>query len=575
MGAIHRLLIANRGEIAVRIMRTCREAGIAVVAVVGPEDAHATHAALADEVCAVPSYLDAGAFVSAALDAGADAIHPGYGFLSERAEFAEAVIGAGITWVGPPPAAMRALGDKVGARAIAESLGIPVVPGYAGLDLTEDVLLREAARLGSPLLVKAAGGGGGRGMRAVEDLAQLSDALASARREAGAAFGDDRVFLERRMVGVRHVEVQVLVDTHGHGLHLGERDCSLQRRHQKIVEESPAPGVGAELRAALAQAALAIAREAGYEGVGTAEFLLSADGTWCFLEMNARLQVEHPVTEAVTGIDLVRAQLRVAAGEPLPWTQDDVRPAGHAIEARVYAEDPATGFLPATGRVDLLELPHWPGVRIDAALRVGDVVDLGFDPLLAKVIAVAWDREACLDRLRAALVELQIVGVRTNLGFLLDALGHSDVRAGTAGTDWVTDTWAPVVPELPSGVHPAGDPADPWRSFGGGVAPQGVAVAGHHALYRGWAYDLAPDELEPVTIAPPGGSLTAPMPASVARVAVAVGDAVEAGQLAVVLEAMKMQLRIDVPVAGVVRAVHVTEGDVVAADQTLVEVEDR
>ncbi|MGZ8595037.1 MAG: ATP-binding protein [Actinomycetota bacterium] len=412
-------------------------------------------------------------------------------------------------------------------------------------------------------------------MRAVDSLADLPGALEAARAEAAAAFGDDRVFLERRLVGVRHVEVQVLLDAHGAGVHLGERDCSLQRRHQKIVEEAPAPGVEAPLRATLGGAALAIAREAGYQGVGTAEFLLDADEGWCFLEMNARLQVEHPVTEAVTGVDLVRAQLRVAGGEPLWISQDDVRPSGHAIEARVYAEDPAAGFLPATGRVDLLSLPHWPGVRIDTALLEGDVVDLGFDPLLAKVIAVAADRDACIDRLRAALDEVRIVGVTTNLGFLLDAFDRAEVRAGRAGTDWVTDSWTPEVPPLPAGVHPGGDTADPWRSFGDGSVPAGVTVAGHRAQFRGWAYELAPDELEPVTIAPPGGSLAAPMPASVGRVAVAVGDEVEAGQVAVVLEAMKMQMRVDVPAAGVVRAVHVAVGDVVVAGQGLVDVEER
>jgi acetyl/propionyl-CoA carboxylase alpha subunit len=575
MGAVHRLLIANRGEIAVRILRACSEAGIATVAVATPGDADALHVALADDVRGVPSYLDGEALVAAALEAGADAVHPGYGFLSERAGFAEAVIAAGLLWVGPPPSAMRALGDKVGARTLAEATGVPVVPGYSGPDLTDEALAREAARLGTPLLVKAAGGGGGRGMRVVDDLAAFPHALSSAREEAAAAFGDDRVFLERRMVGVRHVEVQVLLDAYGNGVHLGERDCSLQRRHQKIVEESPAPGVGPALRAALGGASLAIAREAGYQGVGTVEFLLVPDGTWWFLELNARLQVEHPVTEAVTGVDLVRAQLRVAAGESLDLTQDDVRLAGHAIEARVYAEDPANAFLPAIGRIDLLSLPHWPGVRIDTAMREGDEVHLGFDPLLAKVIAVASDRDACLDRLRAVLSAVRLVGVATNLGFLLDALDHPDVRAGRAGTDWVADTWRHAVPPLPDGVHPAGDPADPWRWFGDGSLPKGVTVAGTRAQYRGWSYELASDELEPVAIAPPGGSLTAPMPASVGRVAVAVGDEVEPGQIAVVLEAMKMQLRVEVPAAGTVRAVHVVEGDMVTAGQTLVEVEER
>jgi acetyl/propionyl-CoA carboxylase alpha subunit len=574
MGAIGRLLIANRGEIAVRITRACREAGVGVVALIGPGDEDALHVALADEARSVPSYLDGDAIVAAGVAAGADAVHPGYGFLSERAEFAEAVLAAGLRWVGPPPEAMRGLGDKVGARVIAEAAGVPIVPGFAGPDLSDASLVRAAERLGAPLLVKAAGGGGGRGMRAVDTLAELPEALASARREAGAAFGDDRVFLERRMTGVRHVEVQVLLDAHGSGVYLGERDCSLQRRHQKILEEAPAPGVETPLREALGRAALAIAREAGYEGVGTAEFLLGADGTWCFLEMNARLQVEHPVTEAVTGVDLVRAQLRVAAGERLWITQDDVRAAGHAIEARIYAEDPAAGFMPAGGRVDLLSLPHWPGVRIDTALREGDVVQLGFDPLIAKVIARAADRDACIDRLRSALAEVRVVGVPTNLGFLLAVLDRPEMRSGNVDTDWVTTTWVPEVPPLPEGVHAGGDPTDPWRSFGAAPAPAAVSVVGRHAQYRGWAYVLGVDELEPVAIAPPGGSLTAPIPASVSHVAVAVGDEVEPGQVAVVLEAMKMQLRVEVPAAGRVRSVNVAVGDVVTAGQSLVEVEE-
>ena len=574
MGAIERLLIANRGEIAVRIARACREAGVGVVALFGPGDEDALHVALADDARPVPSYLDADAIVAAGVAAGVDAVHPGYGFLSERAEFAEAVLAAGLRWVGPPPETMRSLGDKVGARVLAEAAGVPIVPGFAGPDLGDTSLARAAERLGAPLLVKAAAGGGGRGMRAAETLAELPEALAAARHEAAAAFGDGRVFLERRMTGVRHVEVQVLLDAHGSGVHLGERDCSLQRRHQKILEEAPAPGVETPLREALGTAALAIAREAGYEGVGTAEFLLDADGTWFFLEMNARLQVEHPLTEVVTGVDLVRAQLRVAGGERLWITQDDVRATGHAIEARIYAEDPAADFMPSGGKIDLLSLPHWPGVRIDTALREGDVVQLGFDPLLAKVIARAADRDACIDRLRSALAEVRLVGVPTNLGFLLDVLGRPEMRSGSVDTDWVTGTWVPEVPPLPEGVHAGGDPTDPWRSFGAVQVPAAVSVAGRHAQYRGWAYVLAVDELEPVAIAPPGGSLTAPIPASVSRVAVAVGDEVEAGQVAVVLEAMKMQLRVDVPAAGTVRSVNVAVGDVVTAGQSLVEVDE-
>ncbi len=354
MGTIRRLLIANRGEIAVRIVRACRELGLEPVAVVGPGDVGALHAELADDAVEVGSYLDGAGLVAAATVAGADAVHPGYGFLSERADFAEQVRAAGLRWVGPPPEAMRLLGDKLAARGVAEAAGVPVVPGSAADSLTDGALAEAAARLGFPILVKAAGGGGGRGMRAVAAPEDLPRALAEAREEAEAAFGDGRVFLERRLQGARHVEIQILRDAHGHGVHLGERDCSLQRRHQKVLEEAPSPAVTPELRAVLGDAALAVAAAAGYEGAGTAEFLLLDDGTWAFLEMNARLQVEHPVTEAVTGVDIVRTQIRVAGGEALALAQEDVAFAGHAVEARIYAEDPRNDFLPSTGRVELL-----------------------------------------------------------------------------------------------------------------------------------------------------------------------------------------------------------------------------
>ena len=349
VAGITRLLIANRGEIAVRVIRACRELGIEAHAVYEPADRAAMHVALADGATAVTSYLAIPEIVAAATAAGACAVHPGYGYLAENADLAEAVEDAGLRWVGPPAPAMRALGDKIAARRLAEAAGVPVAPGYAGDDLSDAALAREARRLGAPLLVKAAAGGGGRGMRAVADLGGIRAAIDAARREAAAAFGDDRVYLERRLTGARHVEVQVLADGHGACIHLGERDCSVQRRHQKIVEESPSPAVDDDQRAALGAAAVAIAAAAGYRGAGTVEFLVTDDGGWCFLELNARLQVEHPVTEAVAGIDLVRAQLEVAAGEPLELEQADVALRGHAIECRLYAEDPAAGFVPATG----------------------------------------------------------------------------------------------------------------------------------------------------------------------------------------------------------------------------------
>jgi acetyl-CoA/propionyl-CoA carboxylase biotin carboxyl carrier protein len=359
-------------------------------------------------------------------------------------------------------------------------------------------------------------------------------------------------------------------------VHLGERDCSLQRRHQKVVEESPSPAVDVSLRARLGEAAVAVALTAGYVGAGTVEFLLSPDGSFRFLEMNARLQVEHPVTEAVTGVDLVHAQIAIARGERLAIAQEDVVLRGHVVEARVYAEDPANAFLPTGGTVALLELPQWPGVRIDTALRAGDVVGTAYDPLLAKVIAHAPDRGRALAKLRAALERVRIVGVVTNLGFLIDALGHPDVVAGRAGTDWVEQVWRASPPALPEGVASApADPLDPWRAFGTDApSDRDVAVAGGWAQFRGWAYRLTGDELDPVALAPPGGSLTAPMPASVLRIAVARGDAVRAGDVVVVLEAMKMQLQVRTPTDGRVKAIHVREGDAVAAGQALVEVEE-
>ena len=573
MVEIRRLLIANRGEIAVRIVHACREAGISPVVAVAPGEQASLAAEIADATVDVTSYLDAESIVRAAAEASADAVHPGYGFLAEDPAFAERVLEAGRVWIGPPPEAMRALGDKVAARAVAEAAGVPVVPGSAGEGLSDEALIEEAARLGLPLLVKAAAGGGGRGMRIVDDLADLPNALAAAREEASASFGDERVFLERRLGRVHHVELQVLLDDHGASVHLGERDCSLQRRHQKIVEESPSPAVDDAMRETLGAAAVAIAERAGYRGAGTAEFLLGDDGEWWFLEMNARLQVEHPVTEAVTGIDLVRAQLAIAAGAPLPFDQGDVTMRGHAVEARVYAEDPANGFLPTGGRVDLLALPHWPGVRIDTALRSGDVVGLGYDPLLAKVIAWAEDRPAAITRLCAALDEVRIVGVTTNLGFLLDVLERPEVRDGTADTDWVETVWTPHVPALPDGVMAERDRSDPWIGFGAFPdTTRGVTVAGAHAQFRGWSHEIAGDDDVATDLAPPGGSLIAPMPASVLRVDVAVGDTVASGQVVALLEAMKIQVQVVAPAAGAVSAVHVHAGDVVARGDVLIEV---
>jgi acetyl/propionyl-CoA carboxylase alpha subunit len=575
VAGITRLLIANRGEIAVRAIRACRELGIDAHAVFEPADRDGLHVELADGATAITSYLGIAEIVAAGTAAGADAVHPGYGYLAENADFADAVEAAGMRWVGPPGSAMRALGDKIAARRLAQDAGVPVAPGYAGDDLTDAALAREARALGAPLLVKAAAGGGGRGMRAVDDVGDIRAAIDSARREAAAAFGDDRVYLERRLTGARHVEVQVLADAHGTCIHLGERDCSLQRRHQKIVEESPSPAVDADGRAALGAAAVAIASAAGYVGAGTVEFLLAQDGTWCFLELNARLQVEHPVTEAVAGLDLVRAQLEIAAGEPLELEQADVDLRGHALECRLYAEDPGAGFVPATGRLARLRLPVWPGVRVDAGVREGDAVGVRYDPLLAKVIAHAEDRDACIERMAAALADTVVLGVQTNLGFLRWVLDRPVFRAGGAGIDFVEREWrAELVPPLPDEVRTAALAAgrdDVWHAFGPPRRP--VEVADGHVLHEGWQYRVAADEDEAGPAAAADGSLHAPMPGTVLRVGVEEGQEVVAGEPLVVLEAMKMELAVPAPVAGTVTAVLVAAGDLVARGQALVELD--
>jgi 3-methylcrotonyl-CoA carboxylase alpha subunit len=576
---IRRLLIANRGEIAVRVIRACRESGLEPVAVHEPDDSGALHVRLAGRAVEVPSYLDARALVDAALACEADAVHPGYGYLAENAGFAESVQRAGLRWVGPEPQAMRAAGDKLAARRLAQAAGVPVTPGYDGVDLTDSTLVAEAGRLGFPLLVKAAGGGGGRGMRLVDTPAGLREAIAAARREASASFGDDRVYLERLLPAARHVEVQILADAHGHVIHLGERDCSVQRRHQKVVEESPSPAVDEVLRAELGDAASAVARAAGYTGAGTAEFLLAPEGGWWFLELNARLQVEHPVTEAVAGLDLVRAQLEIADRRPLELRQEDVRMRGHAIECRLYAEDPAAGFLPQTGRLLRFRTPDWPGLRVDSGVAEGDAVGLRYDPMLAKLIAYAEDRDACLDRMAAVLAETVVLGVATNLGFLRWLVDHPAVRAGEADTTFVDREWAPDLrPELPGQVRRAAARAlapagSAWHAFTPPAA-ESVEAAGGLVLYEGWQFAVDDDRQMAAGATAAAGSLEAPMPGTVLRVEVGAGDPVDAGRTLVVLEAMKMELAVASPVPGTVTAVHVRAGELVTRGQPLVAVEE-
>ena len=442
------ILIANRGEIACRIIATARRLGLYTIAVYSQADAGARHVRMADEAVAIgpapaaESYLDGARIIAAARERGAECIHPGYGFLSENADFAQACADAGIVFVGPPPAAIRAMGLKDEAKALMERAGVPVVPGYHGEEQGEEFLAGRAEETGYPILIKAVAGGGGRGMRRVDEPGQFAAELAAARREAKAAFGDDRVLIEKYISRPRHIEIQIFGDSSGNMVHLFERDCSIQRRHQKVVEEAPAPGMTEEVRAAMGMAAVAAAEAVGYVGAGTVEFIvdgsrgLHRDGFW-FMEMNTRLQVEHPVTEAITGHDLVEWQLRVAAGERLPVAQRDLAIDGHAIEARLYAEDPENGFLPSTGRLHALAFGQVAGVRVDAGVEEGGSVSPFYDPMIAKVIAHGTTRAQALERLTAGLRETVIAGPRTNLGFLLGVVGHPDFIAAMHDTAFV------------------------------------------------------------------------------------------------------------------------------------------
>jgi acetyl/propionyl-CoA carboxylase alpha subunit len=533
---MQKLLVANRGEIAVRIFRAAREHGLACVAVAAPDDRGALHTRSADEVVEISSYLDAAEHVRAAREAGADAVHPGYGFLSESAELAEAVLEAGLTWIGPPPEALRLGGDKLRAKEIAAGAGVPVLPTG-----TPD-------ELGYPLLVKAAAGGGGRGMRIVRDPAALDDAVAAAKREAAAAFGDDTVFFERYLERPRHVEIQLLADTHGHVVPFGERDCSIQRRHQKVLEESPA--VTPAVRLGMSTAATAFAMAIGYVSAGTAEFVVEGDEFW-FLELNARIQVEHPVTELVTGVDLVREQLRIAEGSELVTT---VFLTGHAVEVRLYAEDPRT-FLPQAGRVERLRLPS--SIRVDAGVEEGDEIGTSYDPMIAKLIAHGATRDEAFDRLAAALAETEVGGVTTNLPFLRWLVSHPAVRAGHVTTAFLAEH-PPLSEHSPVVAAPAFRGA--WRLNLPAPAPAPVPSLEDAAL-----------EHRPVG---EQSTVLAPMPGTVIKVLVEEGATVTARQLLVVLEAMKMETPLTSPYDATVRAVHVAEGDRVAGGAVLVELEE-
>ncbi|HEY0931957.1 MAG TPA: acetyl-CoA carboxylase biotin carboxylase subunit [Gemmatimonas sp.] len=439
----NKVLVANRGEIALRVIRACQELGVKTVAVYSEADAQAPHVREADEAVLVgpppssQSYLVGERLIEVALRTGAQAIHPGYGFLSERAWFARAVRDAGLVFIGPPAEAIEAMGSKTAARQLAIAAGVPVVPGNTEGVKDADEAIAIAEAYGFPVLLKAAAGGGGKGMRVVRAKEDIADALASARREALNAFGDDAVYLEKYIEGPRHVEIQVLADTHGNVMHLGERECSVQRRHQKMIEEAPSVAVSPELRARMGATAVAAAKAAGYVNAGTCEFLLDKDGQYYFLEMNTRIQVEHPVTELVMGIDLVQWQIRIAAGEALPFAQKDFTPRGWAIECRITSEDPANGFLPSTGRIEYLHLPSGPGVRWDGGIEAGSVVGLHYDPMLAKLIVHAPTRELAISRMRRALLELTIDGIESSRAFHLRVMDDAEFQRGDITIQWL------------------------------------------------------------------------------------------------------------------------------------------
>ena len=664
-----KVLIANRGEIACRVIRTCRRLGIRTVAVYSEADADAQHVRQADEAWPIggprpqDSYLRGEAIIEVALKSGAQAVHPGYGFLSENADFADAVEAAGLAFIGPKAASMRKMGSKAGAKELMHAAGVPVVPGYTGEDQSPDRLQREADAIGYPLMIKAAHGGGGKGMRIVRDSGEFASNLQSCQREAANAFGRDRVLLERYVEKPRHIEIQVFADTHGHAIHLNERECSAQRRYQKVLEESPSPFLTPQLRRAMGDAAVLAARSIDYVNAGTVEFIVGQDGGFYFMEINTRLQVEHPVTEMVTGLDLVEWQLRVAAGEALPLAQDAIAQDGHAIEVRLYAEDPDAGFLPGSGKLERLRLPRVSeGVRIDSGVVEGDTVTIFYDPMIAKLIVHAADRPAALARLRGALAACDIAGPKSNIEFLERLARHPAVVNGTIDTgyldrhldEFLTSADEDDTERLLAGATAlllaqeqetrrraaaSTDPTSPWaiadgwrlghgghrslaflqgenrielqaQGAGGeyrietGSRPHAVEgaridadgtlslrIGGHGRRFTFELDTLAEDRQRLVVhdgerrlrlLGVPmyrhersgggnaGHNVLAPMPGRVVLVKTVEGDAVEAGQELMVIEAMKMELSLKAPRAGTVAQVRAAAGDFVEADAVLV-----
>ncbi len=644
MGMFDTILIANRGEIACRVIRTARRLGIRTVAVYSEADANALHAATADTAILIgpaparDSYLNIARILDAARRSGAQAIHPGYGFLSENAEFAAACTDAGIVFIGPPPEAIRAMGSKSAAKTLMQGAGVPLVPGYHGADQDPAHLASEAARIGYPVLIKASAGGGGKGMRVVDDADGFDAALALAMGEARSSFGDDTVLIERYLTRPRHIEIQVFADAHGNTVSLFERDCSIQRRHQKVIEEAPAPGMDPARRTSMGEAACAAARAIGYVGAGTVEFIVEGN-EFFFMEMNTRLQVEHPVTEMITGQDLVEWQLLVASGALLPVPQDQLRIGGHAIEARVYAEDPDRDFMPAVGTLTHLQSPaEGAHVRVDTGVRPGDAIGVHYDPMIAKLIVWDRDRPAAVRRLAHALSEYQVVGVQTNLGLLRRIAAHPAFGAAELDTGFIGRHGADLLPRRepapPAALAAAAmrvlqdragttavagshDPFSPWnlstawRMNGDGyqdmLLAEGDTVHAVRAHFcsgasvrldlPGSAVEIAGDAMDgtrrttpvvrtgnlltiildgtnyPLTLVDPlapsqaevegGDRLLAPMPGRIVDVLVRPGDSVAQGDVLIVLEAMKVQMRLTAPRAGIVGALRAAPGDLV------------
>jgi acetyl-CoA carboxylase biotin carboxylase subunit len=643
MRPITKVLVANRGEIAVRIQRTLREMGIASVAVFSDADAGSPAVRAADEAVRIgpapsaESYLRIDRLVDAARETGADAVHPGFGFLAENAAFAEACDAANLIFIGPPAKVIRALGSKQEAKRIASAAGVPVVPGYAGADQSLATLVDEAQKVGLPVLIKASAGGGGKGMRIVRDPAELASAVEAARREAASAFGDDTLLIEKYIERPRHVEIQILGDRYGKLVHLFERECSIQRRHQKIIEETPSPALDPELRRRMGDAGVAVGRAAGYENAGTVEFILAPDASFYFLEVNTRLQVEHPITELVTGIDIVREQLRIARGEPLGFGQEDVRQSGAAIECRLYAEDPDSGFLPQTGRIVDFHVPELQGLRVDSGVESGSVVGIHYDPMLAKLAVHAPDRPQAIALMRRVLDLASVQGVTTNQAFLGRVLAHPEFGRGRTHTHFLqehlAEPLAPAPPELEQSAAiaatlaahearratrallPALEPGfrnNPYsrQTVAYRIDQHELRVEyenrgqGRFALRAGavdWEVTLVgidgPElvwesrgrvrrarvvrDAERHYVHTPHGSLTlfeeprfpereqalapgacvAPMPGKVVKIVVSTGEVVSAGQVLLILEAMKMEHSVRAPSAGVIGELRVAAGD--------------